>query len=143
MAQASGDPKATKRYLRGSSLLLIGRFISLAANFGVQVLTVRYLAKAHYGAFAYALAAVSTATSASLLGLPRAVNRFVPIYHEERDYRSMFGTIFLALGTVLGFGLAITAVIVGLKGLSGGSVADDPLSTGLLLALIGLVPIQA
>src|SRR4026209_387881 len=55
----------------------------------------------------------------------------------------MFGTMFLAIGAVLGFGLAVAAVIVGLKGLFGGSVADDPLSTGLLLALIGLVRIQA
>ncbi len=31
---------ATRRHLRGSSLLLIGRLISLLVNFGVQVLTV-------------------------------------------------------------------------------------------------------
>ena len=103
MHSSPGKPEATKGYLRGSGLLLIGRFISLLTNFGVQVLSIRYLAKAQYGALAYALATVSTGTSVSLLGLPRAVNRFVPIFQEKRDYRSMFGTIFLATGTVLGF----------------------------------------
>src|SRR6185503_17119328 len=143
MISAPADPKATKGYLRGSSLLLAGRFISLATNFGVQVLSVRYLSKAQYGALAFALATVTTGTSVSLLGLPRAVNRFVPIFHEEGDYRSMFGTIFMAMSTVLGFGLAIAALVFGFHGFLGGSTGRDPLSVGVLLALIGLIPIQA
>lgn len=36
---------ATRKHIRGSTLLLIGRLIMLGINFGTQVLTVRYLAK--------------------------------------------------------------------------------------------------
>ena len=133
----------TKRYLRGSTLLLAGRIISLLTNFGVQVLAVRYLSKADYGALAYALSVVSMGASVSLLGLNRGVNRFVPIYDEHRDYDRMFGTIFMAMGAVIGLGIALTMLVFGVQGFLTRSVASDPLSVGLLLILISLVPIQA
>ena len=52
---------ATSRQIRGSSLMLVGRAISMGLNFLVQVLIVRYFAnaKADYGAFAYALSIVA------------------------------------------------------------------------------------
>ena len=48
---------ATNRQIRGSSLMLVGRALSMGVNFAVQVLIVRYFAnaKAEYGAFAFAL----------------------------------------------------------------------------------------
>ncbi len=146
-----GDPPSreghgeseTRRHLRGSSLLLAGRLIALLINFLVQVLTVRYLAKVDYGAFAYALAVVSMATSANLLGLHRAVNRFVPLYHERRDYGSMLGTVLLSVGAIVGVGLAIAVLTFGLRGVLASSVVSNPLSVGLLLILIALSPLQA
>ena len=134
---------ATRRHLRGSSLLLVGRLFALLVNFSVQVLTVRYLLKADYGAFAYALAVVSMAGSVNLLGLQRAVNRFVPLYHERRDYGSMFGTILLATGSIVGFGLALVILTFGLRGVLTTSVVNNPLSVGLLLILIALSPLQS
>ena len=56
---------ATKQHIRGSSLLLAGRILSLGLNLGVQVLLIRYLAKTDYGAFAYAIALVSMGASSS------------------------------------------------------------------------------
>lgn len=135
--------KTTKRHLRGSSLLLLGRLFSLLANFGVQVLTVRYLTKGDYGAFAYALSIVAMGTSVAILGLNKAVPRFVPIYHEKEDYNSALGTIVLALGTVAGIGLSLLVLVFGLQGFLTNSVVSDPLSVGLLLILIALSPIQA
>src|SRR4051794_14892924 len=44
-----------KRHVRGSSLLLIGRGLTLLITTATQVVIVRYLSKADYGAFAYAL----------------------------------------------------------------------------------------
>jgi O-antigen/teichoic acid export membrane protein len=138
-----GGTTATQRHIRGSTLLLAGRMLSLLINFAVQVLTVRYLSKSDFGAFAYALAIVSTGSSMTLLGLNKAINRFVPIYHEARDYRSMFGTIVLAFGATLGLGLALIALVFGLQGVLTRSVVSDPLSVGLLLILIALSPLQA
>jgi len=45
-----GKADATQKQLRGSSLLLIGRFLSLGINFAAQVLMARYLPKSGFGA---------------------------------------------------------------------------------------------
>jgi O-antigen/teichoic acid export membrane protein len=117
--------------------------MSLGINFLVQILTVRYLAKSDYGAFAYALSVVSVGTDVVLLGLNRALNRFVPIYHEQRDYGTMFGTIILVTGSVVGLGVALVVLVFGLQGFLTQSVVSTPLSVELLLLLIALAPAQA
>ena len=140
----SASPGATRRHLRGSGLLLAGRLLALGTNFLVHVLIVRYLSKSDYGAFAYALTIVALGACVNLAGLQRAVSRFVPLYHERRDYGAMFGTIFLALGSITGLGLALVALTFGLRGLAVDyGVINDPNSVGLLLILIALCPLQA
>jgi len=71
--------EATRRQIRGSSLLLGGRMLSLAVNFATQVLIVRYLSKADFGAFAYGLSIVSLGEALAVLGLDKAIARFLPI----------------------------------------------------------------
>ncbi len=135
----------TRRHLRGSSLLLAGRAVSILANFATQVLAVRYLSKGDYGAFAYALAVASMGAHVTLLGLNRGVNRFVPIDQERGHYGSMFGTIGLALGAVVGLGLALFVLAMGLRGFLYDPVAGhgDPLAVTLVLILIWTAPLQA
>ncbi|MGH7150525.1 MAG: oligosaccharide flippase family protein, partial [Planctomycetota bacterium] len=142
-SSAGGARTATREHIRGSTLLLAGRGISLAVNFAVQVFTVRYLAKSDYGAFAYALAIVATAANAILLGLGRAVSRIAPVYEERRDYGAMYGTLLLAGGTVLGLGLAVVAGANALAGVLVEPYVSDPLAESLLLVLIALAPLQA
>src|SRR5215208_3098799 len=92
---------ATSRQIRGSSLLLLGRSLSMAVNFIVQVLIVRHLAKSDYGAFAYVLSTfVLVCQTIATFGLDRAMTRFVPIYHEKEDYDKLFGTIVMVVGTI-------------------------------------------
>ena len=134
---------ATRKHLRGSSMLLAGRMLAMAINFTVQVLMVRYLSKGDYGAFAYALSIVSMATSISLFGLDKAVARFVPIYQEKGDYGRMFGTILMTLGSALGIGVAIVLFFVGARGVLAARYLDDPLLLPLLLIVIALAPLQA
>jgi O-antigen/teichoic acid export membrane protein len=145
----------TKKHLRGSSLLLVGRLFALAMNFLVQVVTVRYLAKSDFGAFGYALAAVSMGSSVILLGLNRAVNRLVPIALEKRDYGRVLGTIALAIGNCVGLGLALIVFVFGAQHFLAEHVvgarpvlpvngeAGLPLPISLLLILIALSPAEA
>lgn len=134
---------ATRKHIRGSSLLLVGRVIAMALNFGVQVLTVRYLAKNDYGAFAYALSVISMSASAVLFGLDKAIARFVPIYQERGDHNRMVGTVVLAFGTVLALGALLVAAAFTMRGLLAERVVSDPLSATLLLSIIFLAPVQA
>ncbi len=142
-ASPGGTRTSTREHIRGSTLLLVGRGISLLVNFAVQVFTVRYLAKNDYGAFAYAFAIAGTVANAILLGLGRAVSRMAPMYEEKRDYGAMYGTLFLAGGTVLGLGLLVVAAANALAGVVVEPYVSDPLAGSLLLVLIALAPLQA
>jgi len=137
------EKDATKKHIRGSTLLLIGRMISMGLNFGVQIMTVRYLSKSDYGALAYALSVVSMSTSAVLFGLDKAIARFVPIYEEREDHSRMVGTVVLALATVLVLGLILVVGVITLDNIVFTRVASDPLSAMLLVTIIALAPIQA
>jgi len=135
--------ETTRQHLRGSNLLLFGRLLSLLTNFAVNVLTVRYLSKSDYGAFAYALAVGTTAANAILLGMPRAVARFAPIYQEKKDYAAMYGSLVLSTGLIAVIGCATVALGLFLRASVLERFVTDPLALALLLILIGLAPLQA
>jgi O-antigen/teichoic acid export membrane protein len=141
-AASSHDKGLVRSHIRGSSLLFLGRIIALLINFVTQVLIVRYLSKNDFGAFAYAVSVVSMGSSLGLLGLHKAVHRFVPIYQEREDWPAMLGTIVLVLASTLALGLAIIALTFGLSGFLQENVVSNPRSVGLLLILITLVPLQ-
>ena len=133
---------SAKGFIRGSSLFLVGRLISVVVNFLVGVLAVRYLAKIDFGAFTWAQAIAATGASTVLLGLNRATGRFAAIQHERGEYRDMFGTITLALAAVGGLGLLVVTAVLGLRDLLEYHVYSD-LSVGLLMIMIVLVPLDA
>lgn len=131
------------RQIRGSSLLLTGRVFAVVVNLGVQVLTIRYLSKSAYGAFAYALSVVSLVQAFLGLGLERGVARFIPIFDEQRDYPRMLGVLVGAVGCVLSLGIATVLVVVGARRLLADTLVSDELALAVLLVLIALAPIQA
>ncbi|MEX1171241.1 MAG: oligosaccharide flippase family protein [Chloroflexota bacterium] len=133
----------TTGQIRGSSLLLAGRFISIGVNFAVQVLTVNYLSQTAYGAFAYALSLVTLGETIVTFGLDRGVGRFLAVYDEKGDYGRLLGTLLMVAGTILSLGLALILLVIGLQGAIGGTIIDDPLAVSLLVILIVLAPIQA
>lgn len=142
-AQATGATGATRKLIRGSSLLLFGRLISVLLNFAVQVVTVRYLAKSDYGAFAYGMGVVSTGATAVMLGLDKASARFVVLFQERGEPRKVLGTIALAVMTVWGLGLSLVVLLHGFRSIIAEQVVTDPLALSLLLVLIALVPVSA
>lgn len=138
------NEKATRRQIRGSSLLLAGRLLSKGVNFVVQVMIVRYLSKTDYGAFALALSFVSLSTSVATFGLDRAITRFVPIYQERKEYAKLFGTIIMVFSTILSLGLATALLFHGFQGFVTQSFLDgDQQARMLLLLLIFLAPVSA
>ena len=73
----------------------------MAINFAAQVLMVRYLSTANYGALGYSLSVVTMLQTICMLQLQEVVVRFVPIYHEREDYPRLLGTLVLTVCTVL------------------------------------------
>jgi len=110
-ATTPSEQDAVRKQIRGSSLFLFGRVLSLGINFFTQVLMIRYLSTRDYGELAYGLAVVSLFRLFASLGLQDAIPRFVPIYRENHEYGKMFGTILLAVGAVLLTGIFTVGVV--------------------------------
>jgi O-antigen/teichoic acid export membrane protein len=143
VATAPRRNRTTKKGIRGSGILLVGRAISMGSNFLIQVLIVRHLSKSDYGAFAYALSLSIAFTTFIELGLDRSITRFLPIYDERGEPRKVVGTILMQLATVVSLGLSLVLVVVGLRGWLTGRLIDSTEATTLLAILVVLAPIQA
>lgn len=132
-----------KKHVRGSSLLLSGRFLAMALNLLTQILIIRYLSKADYGLFAYALTLVAMLSVMNRLGMERAVARFIPIYEEKNDLASAAGVVILAIGILVALGGATVLLVVGFQGLLAGALSDNPAVLSILVVLIALAPVTA
>lgn len=134
---------ATRKQIRGSSLLLAGRFVSSGLNFVSQILIVRYLSTSDYGAWTYGLSVVAFFQGISTLGLRRGISRFIPIYHEKEEYEKLFGTIFMVVGTIILTGVLIVGSIHYAPEVLSRLMNDKGRPVFLVLVMIFLVPVQA
>lgn len=134
---------AATESIRGSTVLFAGRMISLGLNLLTQVLIVRALSKADYGAFAYALAFVSAARTVVSLGHHQALTRFFALYEEERRWDKLFGTFVMEAGTVISAGLVLFLAVFGLQDALTGTLVDDPDAIAILVVLVLLAPLEA
>lgn len=91
--------------------MLAGRFCSVGINFLVQVLIVRAIAKSEYGAFAYAMSVMGIGSSLAVMGLGKSLERFAPMYQEQRDYRRAVGTILLITAAVVLSGIGVMCLV--------------------------------
>jgi len=142
-AAVSSKKDTARRQIRGSSLLLVGQLLAKGVNFGVQVMIVRYLSQSDYGAFAYGLSIVALGQSIATFGLDRAITRYVTIYHEQRDYNKLFGTLLMVVTLIASLGLTMALLLRGAPGLAARVLGSEPEAFSLLLILIFLSPVQA
>lgn len=134
---------ATSKQIRGSSLLLVGRLLSMTISNVVLILIVRYLPAADYGAFAYALTIVSLGEIIATFGLDLSITRFVPIYHEHGDYNKLFGTMLMAVSTIVSIGLLVMLFVYASQSWLYPGLIKDQRIVSLLLIMIVLSPVQA
>jgi O-antigen/teichoic acid export membrane protein len=137
------DGKDTTTQIRGSSLLLVGRSLSMGINFLVQVLIVRALTVSDFGVFSYALSIVALGQMVITLGLDRGASRFLSVYDEQEDHDRLLGTIVGISGLILALGTLLIIGIYLFEGIALGSLKSTPNAAPLLLILILLAPIQA
>lgn len=134
--------RTVRKQIRGSTLLLSGKFLSLGLNFSTQLLLAHYLVPSAYGAFAYALALVEFCGSFSTLGLKTGISRFVPLFQERGQYRELAGTLFLALATILVTGSAAVVLVLGRPYPVSLFLTEENTPALLLATLVFLVPVQ-
>lgn len=130
--------EATKQHIRGSTLLVGGRGIALALNFLVQVVTVRYLPKADYGIYAFALSVVTLSSVVCAFGMDKTASRFLPTYLQDRDYPRFWGAVFLLLATVAGMGVLFMLLFFAAWTIGLLSSLTDSRTCVVLALLVGL-----
>lgn len=133
----------TRQHLRGSSLLLTGRLMSVGINLLTQVLIARYLSITDFGAFGFALSIVALVGGLLGLGFERAIPRFLPIYDERGDRPRFFGTLVLVLGVIFGMGATVVLLMIGFQGALIGWVAPDAFTVSIVVLMIVLAPVEA
>ena len=140
---AQPDHDIAREPIRGSGLLLLGRIVSLAVMCAVQILVVRHLSRADYGAWTYALSVVALLQSVAALGLDRSVTRFLAIYREREDVVRIRGLVLMLVAVVAGFGALVTIVLVSFPEAIGRVTGVEPHVLALLNVIIFLVPLEA
>lgn len=137
----SGDVTSTQ--VRSSTVLLVGQAFAVGVNLVTQILLVRYLSKASFGTFAYALSIVALGETVSAFGLRRGISRFVPMYEERHELEKAAGALVLAFSTVLGLGLTVALIVIGLRTTIGDELSSGTDAAVLLAVLIFLAPVHA
>jgi O-antigen/teichoic acid export membrane protein len=133
----------TAQLVRGSTVLLVARVIAQAAEFGLQLFFVHYLAMSDYGALAYALSIILLLRAVALFEMPVTLARFLPIYREERREGALLGSVLMSVGIVAGLGVLIAVT------LDAGLLLLDLEPTGdqdaliVLSILVLVVPLEA
>ncbi|HET9083400.1 MAG TPA: oligosaccharide flippase family protein [Candidatus Limnocylindrales bacterium] len=129
--------------MRGSTLLLIGRMLSIGINLISQALIARYLSQAEFGAFALAIGIAGVGQVFITLGLHRGATQYFARYEEAGDHQRLVGTILVNIGVIVGLGIILILAVVLAQGLLTASGLLDPTATALLLVLVALAPIDA
>ncbi|NJO83583.1 MAG: flippase [Blastochloris sp.] len=142
-ASAPRDGAVTKQ-IRGSSLLVFGRLIALVINFAAQVIVIRHLSKSDYGALAYGQTIAAALQSVVVFGLSDTIARYVPMYREQQAYGKMYGTIIVAVTTVLLLSVPVVAAALQFPGIATSVMVQDAReqAPAILLMLVFLVPLE-
>ena len=140
---ASPTTASTTTAIRGSSLLLVGRLLAIAAGIIVQVLVVRHLSQEAFGAFAYCISVTTFLTIFVSLGMEQTMSRFTAIYDERGQQDRLAGALLFYIAVVLVIsGITVAAVVLG-RDLLVGTVVHDRTSAELLAVMVLLAPLQA
>jgi O-antigen/teichoic acid export membrane protein len=137
------DQGDTVRLVRGSTQLLAARVVAQAAEFGLQLFFIRYLAKSDYGALAYALSIILLLRTVALFELPVTLARFLPIYREQRRDGALFGSVAMSVGIVACLGVIIALALDAGLLLLDLQPTDDRDALLVLTILVLVVPLEA
>lgn len=142
-APDSSDVDETAAHIRGSSALMLGKLIGIVLSLGIQVLLVRGLTRTEFGAFGYALSIASMAMVFVSLGTTKAIPRFLGLYDESGDDRSLVGTLAFETLLIASLGAAISIGLLAFRGLLGEQFIDNDLAFTLTAILILTAPQEA
>ena len=117
---APGLP-AVRQILKGGALVLAGMLFGGGTSYLSKIVIARALGPGEFGLFSLSYSMVFLGASCALLGLPRALARFIPYFGGRGDYGGVKEiTVFsfwatIAAGIVLGFLLYFGSGVIAVK----------------------------
>lgn len=143
-ADAPQDAAALGRgQVRGSALLVGGRLASMVLTVATQVVVVRTLSTADYGAFAFALAITSACRTLLSLGQSKSLSRHLAVHDEQRDHGRLIGTALVTGLTVLLSSVVVVSCVLLLRDPIGATFLDSVDAVDVLVVLVLLAPVEA
>ncbi len=104
--------QALKTVARGASIFFFGILLGRFLGYLIRMIIARSLGPANYGIISLGISVVEIAATLSLLGLPTAINRFVPYYISQKQEAIARGTIRAALLLSAPMGLAMMVLLL-------------------------------
>ena len=138
-----GAQEMRRSHVRGSTMLVAGRVLTILITTATQVVLVRALTKEDFGAFADALAIAAAGRTLLSLGQGKLLSQFMAKYEEEGDYNRMFGAMFLAVGTILVTSTILVGSMYALPGALIGDAVNSSTTEQVVLILVLLAPLEA
>lgn len=135
--------KMRQSHVRGSTLLVVGRVVTIMLTTATAVVLVRALTKEDFGAFAYALALASAGRTVLSLGQGKVLSQFMAKYEDQGDYDRMFGAMFLAFGTIMATSVVLVGSMLLFPDLLIGSAIESSTTQRVALILVLLAPLEA
>jgi len=86
-----------RKIAKGAGIGFFGIFIGTALGYFSRMIIARFLGASDYGLISLGFAAMSIATTLSLVGLAAGIKRYVPFYKGKEDKGRIKGTIVSAL----------------------------------------------
>jgi O-antigen/teichoic acid export membrane protein len=141
-----GDATAeslSRKQIRGSGLFLSGYGVSSGLKFAAELIVVRYLSTGQYGAWTYALAAVTFLKGITTFGLNRAITRYLPQHLERGELRDFHGVLAFVLGSLALLGAAVVGIFYAFPDMvSGLAGVSEEAPIRIMFILILMVPLE-
>lgn len=131
------------KHLRGSSLLLAGRLAAMVFTVATQVVLARAMTKSDLGGLLFALTIASASRFLLSLGQGKTLSRFLAVYFEQREFGKMFGSVLVAMGTVLASGALVIAALFAFQSTLVDPFVDTSSAGHVLLIVVFLAPMEA
>lgn len=132
-----------RSHVRGSSLLVVGRVLTIIMTTATSVVLVRALSKEEFAGFAYALALASAGRTVLSLGQGKLLSQFMAKYQDQGDHDRMFGAMFLAFGTIIATSVVLLGGMLLFPDVLIGSAVESTTTERVVLILVILAPLEA
>lgn len=145
MNEAHEDPINFRYILHSSLLTFLIASASYCIDYGLNVVLAKILNPAEYGDYSVAMSMAIFWTTFAMLGGPKSITKFFPVYAKNKDKAHGTGLIlfYITISCLLGISVALIGLLLayadvhGFKKMTGGDY--HPLTLALfMLPLIGL-----